>query len=149
MSHEFGCETGQDLFSSRQPCFDAGGFLRDGRLRVGKWGNTPCGCYLNLDGSIVWDTKNGGCQNEGHFQPVCKRHTYTYEAIREQYKCDEGFELSYKDCEKGAKLFNHSYTLRTGQWKDKPCGCSRYERMRTTFPSMNSSLRPSHLLTTC
>ena len=65
------------VISTVEECEEAGqavgGWLPNGGASVGDWKNSPCGCYLNSDGHISWNTKEGNCRNDGdRFQPVCR-----------------------------------------------------------------------------
>jgi len=67
------CTPGHDF--SKDECISAaasvGGKLRNGKLIVGEWANTPYGCFVEKSDMAIHFGKNVTGINDGFFQSVC------------------------------------------------------------------------------
>ncbi|CAB9521592.1 expressed unknown protein [Seminavis robusta] len=128
------CDRGYEI-KSRQQCIEAGqnvgGILKNGELKEGHWGHTPCGCFLKRgEGAILWNLSNKKCRNEDwNYSPVCVEHRNRddYEIVHFKTKCDSGYEIkSATECEEaglavGGEILNRYVEQR--DWGHTPCGC--------------------------
>lgn len=72
-----GCLPGYGIASAlecKMAGLGAGGRLRNGAVVTGSWGHVPCGCSLQTDLVIHFDTGMDACEeNNGGYFPLCRK----------------------------------------------------------------------------
>ena len=118
------------MYLSKEDCRQAGlavgGFLLDGKVKEGSWSWLPFGCSINQSsGNIHYNSSRG--DNNGHYQPVCSKGSFT--SLPETFEggCPSSMNVSKGNCaaiglSAGGKL--HNEKVIEGSWGHVPYGCS-------------------------
>jgi len=119
------------MFLSKEDCRSAGlavgGVLLDREIKEGSWSTAPHGCSINFSNGnyVLYNSFHG--TNNGNYQPVCGKGSFTYLPNRKGLACPLSMSVSKEDCvaaglSVGGRLRNGK-ELVEGSWGHTPFGC--------------------------